>query len=71
MSFSLGARRDEASVYVTWAIDPGDSGTIVRLYVDEPAPVIGQAEGIEAAWMPVLSVLQRALKACAADTLEQ
>jgi hypothetical protein len=60
LSYSLGDRIDEPSVYVTWELIPAQVGTIVRLNVDE----IGSSSDAEreAVWLPALQALQAHLE---------
>jgi uncharacterized protein YndB with AHSA1/START domain len=56
LTYSLGERIDEPSVYVTWELIPAQAGTIVRLNIDETEPS-SEAE-LEAVWLPALQALQ-------------
>ena len=62
LSYAIGDGADQ-SVYVTWELDAVFDGTIVRLYVDEPATQNTSAD-LEMAWSPVMSMLQMRLEAC-------
>jgi uncharacterized protein YndB with AHSA1/START domain len=53
LSYTLG----EQEMYVTWELRPVDDGTVIRLTVDEPWPLVEDADDLEAAWLPVLSGL--------------
>jgi uncharacterized protein YndB with AHSA1/START domain len=64
LSHTLGDRTDEASVFVTWVLEPDGSGTLVRLYVDEVGPGAGPASEIAAAWRPVLAAFEEELARC-------
>jgi uncharacterized protein YndB with AHSA1/START domain len=57
LCYTLGDRPGEPSVYVTWELRPLDDATVVRLSVDEPWTLTDNTDGLEAAWLPVLSGL--------------
>ena len=54
LSYTLGDRPGQPSVYVNWELRALGDATIVRLYVDEPWPDADPADDLEAAWLPVL-----------------
>jgi len=60
LSYTLGERLTEPSAYVTWQVQSHPSGTVVRLYVDEPDPSPGA--DLELTWLPVLAALQAQLE---------
>ena len=59
LSYTLAVDDDHPETFVTWEIHDGhgDTGAIVRLYVDEP----DGTRSTRAAWMPVISALQAVL----------
>jgi uncharacterized protein YndB with AHSA1/START domain len=65
LSYTLGDRTDDTSVYVTWRIRSETAGTVVRLYVDEPFPDTNTGDELELAWLPALSKLLTHLDRCA------
>jgi uncharacterized protein YndB with AHSA1/START domain len=65
LSYTLGDRPGEPSVYVSWELRAIDDATIIRLYVDEPLPQADVTDDLEAAWLPVLSALVARLDRCA------
>jgi uncharacterized protein YndB with AHSA1/START domain len=54
LSYTLGDRSGQPSVYVNWELRALGDATIVRLYVDEPWPDADPTDDLEAAWLPVL-----------------
>jgi uncharacterized protein YndB with AHSA1/START domain len=64
LSYTLGDRLGEPSVYVSWELRAIDDATIIRLYVDEPLPQADVTDDLEAAWLPVLSGLVTRLDRC-------
>ena len=54
LSYTLGDRSGQPSVYVNWELRALGDATIVRLYVDEPWPDADPTGDLEAAWLPVL-----------------
>lgn len=54
LSYTLGDRPGQPSVYVNWELRALGDATIVRLYVDEPWPDADPTDDLEAAWLPVL-----------------
>ena len=54
LSYTLGDRPGQPSVYVNWELRALGDATIVRLYVDEPWPDADPADDLEVAWLPVL-----------------
>ena len=61
LTFTLGDRAAEPSLYVTWEVCAHPAGTVVRLYVDEIEGSAGGCIDLEAAWLPVLATLQARL----------
>lgn len=59
LAYTLGDRLDEPSTYVTWNLAEDESGTVVRLYVDEPYSTDSDLERI---WLPVLNALAATLQ---------
>ncbi|HEX7276371.1 MAG TPA: SRPBCC domain-containing protein [Acidimicrobiales bacterium] len=61
LSFTLAADDDQPETFVTWEVHHAadDGGSIVRLYVDEPAG--GDHDDTESTWLPVISALQSVL----------
>jgi len=57
LSYTLGDRPGDPSVYVTWEMCRRDNSTIIRLYLDDPYPQADAADDLEATWLPVLSGL--------------
>jgi hypothetical protein len=57
LTYTLGDRLGEPSVYVTWELRSHAEGTVVRLAVDEPWPFTDDTDDLEATWLPVLSGL--------------
>jgi len=62
LSFTLAAGDEQPETFVTWEIhraetESPDAGSIVRLWVDEPAG----GDHTEAAWRPVVSGLRSVL----------
>lgn len=60
LSYTLRSGPGQPSVYVTWEIEPHSGGTLVRLYIDEPAPV--DATDIEEVWTPVVTAIEQRLQ---------
>jgi hemerythrin-like domain-containing protein len=54
LSYSLGERPGEPSVYVSWELRAEGGLTYLRLYVDEIDASDGGEHQLEAAWLPVL-----------------
>lgn len=54
LSYSLGERPGQPSVYVNWELRAQGGLTHVRLYVDEIDARDGDEHQLEAAWLPVL-----------------
>lgn len=57
LSFTLAADETQPETFVTWEVHRADAGSIVRLWVDEPA---GGGD-TELAWLPVVHALQSVL----------
>jgi uncharacterized protein YndB with AHSA1/START domain len=59
LSYTLGDRPGEPSVYLTWELRPLDDATVIRLFVDEPWPpaYADDVDDLEATWLPALSAL--------------
>ncbi len=57
LSYSLRAGDGQPETYVTWEILGDGAGSVVRLYVDEPAGVDADAE-TESAWLGVTARLE-------------
>lgn len=63
LSYTLDDAPGTAAVFVTWELrDVAADGTIIRLHVDEPWPLANCADGLETAWLPVLSGLVKHLE---------
>ena len=60
LSYSIRAGDGQPETYVTWEIVADDGGTVVRLYVDEPAAPDADAE-TESAWLRVVAGLESVL----------
>ncbi|MDQ3896794.1 MAG: SRPBCC domain-containing protein [Actinomycetota bacterium] len=60
LSHSLRAGDGQPETYVTWEVAEDGNGSIVRLYVDEPAAPDDDAE-TESAWLHVVGRLQSVL----------
>jgi uncharacterized protein YndB with AHSA1/START domain len=54
LSYTLGDRPGDPSVFVTWELRAVGSMTYVWLYVDEPQPRAGFGNDLEVIWLPVL-----------------
>jgi len=54
LSYTLGDRPGQPSVYDNWELRALGHATIVRLHVDEPWPDADPADDLETAWLPVL-----------------
>ncbi|MDQ4070415.1 MAG: SRPBCC domain-containing protein [Actinomycetota bacterium] len=63
LSYSVRAGDGQPDTYVTWEIMGDGSGSVVRLYVDEP----GQPE-VESAWVEVVSRLEATLASVFSDS---
>jgi uncharacterized protein YndB with AHSA1/START domain len=63
LSYSLQAGDDQPSTYVTWEVWGATTGSVVRLYVDEPDDLTSGGPGEEAAdaWAGVLAGLEAVL----------
>jgi uncharacterized protein YndB with AHSA1/START domain len=63
LSYSLQAGNGQPSTYVTWEISDVGSGSLIRLYVDEPDDLTAGRLDLEAAaaWAGVLSGLKDVL----------
>lgn len=61
LSFTLAADEYQPETFITWEVHHAadDGGSIVRLYVDEPAG--GPRDDTRSAWVPVISALQSVL----------
>jgi uncharacterized protein YndB with AHSA1/START domain len=70
LSYTLGDRPGEPSVYVKWELRAANGVTFIRLYVDEPWSADG-ADSLEAAWLPVLSGLVAQLDAALSQQREK
>jgi uncharacterized protein YndB with AHSA1/START domain len=62
LSFTLDDPPGTPSVYVTWELRSADGATIIRLYVDEPWPLVNGTDDLEITWLPVLSGLIKHLE---------
>lgn len=71
LSYTLGERPGEPSVYVNWELRTSGGLTYVRLYVDELRPQAGAGDELEAAWLPVLCGLVAQLDQAVAATEPQ
>lgn len=57
LSYTLGERQSDPTVYVTWELRSGDGLTIVRLYIDEPDANPDSEDDLDIIWLPILSAL--------------
>ena len=62
LSYTLDDPPGSPAVYVTWELRRTSDGTIIHLNIDEPSPLAGSSEDLEAAWLPVLSGLVKHLE---------
>jgi uncharacterized protein YndB with AHSA1/START domain len=62
LSYALSAGSGQPEVYVTWELRAVQTGTVVRLCVDE---MDAACEEIEKSWQPVVAALQAMLLASA------
>ena len=61
LSYTLGDRVADPSVYVTWQLSSREGSTVVHLFADEPAPYAGSYDDLELVWLRVVSALVRHL----------
>ena len=59
LTYSLGDHPGAPSGYLTWQLEATPTGTLVRLYVDEPGPPAGP--DLELTWLPVIDALKARL----------
>ena len=62
LSYSLRAGEGQPETYVTWEVEGEETGSVVRLYVDEPGEP-GFDASTEGAWHLVVGGLQTVLAA--------